>query len=655
MDFFESQDVARRKTGLLIFYYALAAVLIILAVYAVATLTFTDFPAVGPEAEHVPFWDWSRLLVVGALVILLVLSGSFYKTRQLSAGGKAVARLLGGRPVSRDTGDPDERRLLNIVEEISIASGVQVPEVFILERESGINAFAAGFSQDDAAVAVTKGCLESLSRDELQGVVAHEFSHILNGDMRLNIRLMGVLFGIMCLTFIGLTIFRMSLYSSLASGRRPVSRSRSRGSSSDRGGGRIAIILFGIALIIIGSIGVFFGKLIKSAISRQREYLSDAAAVQFTRNPAGIAGALKKIGGLKNGSRVKDQHANEASHLFFANGLSGSFSNLMATHPPLVERIRRIDPAAATGIEEEPAQKRSGSKASTVSGFAVGAGAAADNVDMSPQQVVSSVGTARPEHLSYASEVLHKIPSSLRLAAHKTSGAEAVIYALLLSKDRAAREKQVKRINEHADGEVARQTINMADEVQNLPVEYRIPLLDMAIPTLRDIPHEAYEIFIANIRQMVAADGKIALFEYAVQKMILCHLKPAFSKPRPPQVRYHSLKPLTEECRMLLSCLAHYGVDDEAKKTDAFNGAFSRLKTGAKPEFIPRAQLRLKALDAALDKLEKAAPKLKKQILDASVFCVLADGWITVKQAELLRIIADTIGCPIPPMLPGKA
>src|SRR5690606_28971990 len=251
-------------------------------------------------------------------------------------GGSVVAGLLGGLPVNPATDDPDERRLVNVVEEMAIASGVPVPAIYVLPGEESINAFAAGYGVHDAAVAVTRGALKHLTRDELQGVIAHEFSHILNGDMRLNIRLIGLLHGLLLLALIGRVLLR--------------SGGRSRGRRKEKGGS-VQVALIGLGLVLLGYIGVFFGKLIKAAASRQREYLADAAAVQFTRNPEGIAGALKKIGALGAGSRIVHPRAEELSHLYFASGLRSSFAGLFATHPPLVERIRRIDPSFSGDFE----------------------------------------------------------------------------------------------------------------------------------------------------------------------------------------------------------------------------------------------------------------------------------------------------------------
>ena len=330
MDFFEAQENARRRTSRLVVFYLIAVVLIVAASMLAAVLILHFAAGEKPPRSS-----------GGSPTLLGRRRGRRSRCRhrrQPLQDGQPQERRRRGRPhAGRSPGrtehdTPEERRLVNVVEEMAIASGVRIPEIYVLPEE-GINAFAAGFSTDDAAIAVTDGCLKTLNRDQLQGVIAHEFSHILNGDMRLNIRLIGLLFGILLLAITGQILLRSTLYSG---GRRRDSKS---------GGAVMVIALVGLALILIGYIGVFFGRLIQSAVSRQREFLADASAVQFTRNPDGLAGALKQIGAHASGSVLRNNHATEASHLFFANGLQSSFMNLFATHPPLVERIRAIDPS----------------------------------------------------------------------------------------------------------------------------------------------------------------------------------------------------------------------------------------------------------------------------------------------------------------------
>jgi len=324
MGFLEHQDRARTRTTVLVIYFAISVVCIIAAVYIASVLivygTQANRPPGSPSPELV-LWDPAIFLYAALGTLSVVIIGSVYKIAALAKGGSAVAESLGGRLLSPNTADPSERQLRNVIEEMAIASGMPVPRIYVLDDEPGINAFAAGHTPGDAAIGVTRGCMTLLNRDELQGIIGHEFSHIANGDIRLDMRIMGVLFGIVCLAVIG----QVLLYSS-------------------RGRGRNPLLFLGLALIVIGAIGVFFGRLIQAALSRQREFLADASAVQFTRNPAGLSAALQKLGGT--GSQVKSAHAGEASHMFFGNGMGTSFLGAtLATHPPLAERIRAIDPS----------------------------------------------------------------------------------------------------------------------------------------------------------------------------------------------------------------------------------------------------------------------------------------------------------------------
>ena len=394
MDFFGEQDSARRNTRWLVVLFLLAVVTIIVTLYLVLVgiMAFSTSPRTsGPIA----FWQPDQFLIVAVSVSTVILLSSLYKVVQLSSGGGAqVAESLDGRLVTRATDDKLERRLLNVVDEMAIASGIPVPKVYVLDHESGINAFAAGTTTGNAVVAVTRGTLEQLSRDELQGVIGHEFSHIFNGDMRLNIRLIGVLHGILMLALIGRVILRGG------------SRGHRVSSSNKKGGG--GIILFALALVVIGYIGVFFGRLIKAAVSRQREFLADASAVQFTRNPSGIAGALKKIAGI-GATRIRHPDAESASHMFFGNGID-NFMSLLATHPPVEERISRLDPYFEMDMQSPPSSSSSSSSSAAGAGAAMGFSAGGP---LSGQGVRASVGNVGQQHIDYAHVLMERLPEPI--------------------------------------------------------------------------------------------------------------------------------------------------------------------------------------------------------------------------------------------------
>jgi Zn-dependent protease with chaperone function len=665
MNFFEQQDAARRRTGWLVAAFVAAVALIIVVIYLVVVWLFF---ATGGKVE---LWNPELFLGVSAVVLLVVLVSSLYKMRELSRGGEAVALLLGGRRLDPATREISERRLLNVVEEMSIASGIPVPPVFVLDREAGINAFAAGFGPGDAVIGVTRGTLQLLNRDELQGVMAHEFSHILNGDMRLNLRLIGILHGILVIAIIGYYLLRTS------GGSRRTTSSGKR----DSGGGQI--VLLALALLVIGWIGVLFGKLIKAAVSRQREYLADAAAVQFTRNPDGIAGALKKIGGISQQSRIEDAHAEEASHMFFGDAMVGSFFNLLSTHPPLADRVKRIDPSfdgkfprvarQEPAAETKPKDQRradaarrmvlggvlggvpgavlGGTSAAGLPGVHGGAAnlAAAGGQGFDPRMAVQSIAAGGAAHLAYAGEVLARLPEPLREAAHDPYSARAIVYALLLDDEPTVRGRQFQLLQQRAEPASFTETKRLAELVAALEPEARVPLVEMCFPALRSLSLPQYQQLRAILEALVQADQRIDEWEYILRTMLTRHLDVNFGLARPPRVRYRALSDVVDAAAVVLSVLARVGHGDEQATARAFAAGWQHL--GVDPPIVPRERCTLPALDQALARLAESAPPLKQQILTAAAACVAADGQATVRERDLLRAVSDALGAPMPPIL----
>lgn len=635
MNFFEHQDRARQNTTKLVVLFALAVALIIGALYLVFVgLGFWVSGQIDP-------WQPAMFLAVVGGGILVIGTGSLTKTIALRKGGHVVAEDLGGKPLNREAERFEEQRLLNVVEEMAIASGTPVPTVYVLD-EDGINAFAAGNSPDDAVIGVTRGCMELLKRDELQGVIAHEFSHILNGDMRTNVRLIGILHGILLISIIGRVVMR---YAAFGGGRR-----RSRDSK-----GQLVFLLGGLALFVIGGAGVLCGRLIKSAISRQREFLADASAVQFTRNPDGIAGALKKIGGYAAGSKVEASKAEESSHMFFGYALGkGLFSKGgFSTHPPLEERIKRIDPSfegtfphveAAVSVSEEEA---------AVSGLHGGAASAAAGTKAA-SRVVDEAGTLSAEHMAYGAEARTAIPEAVRTAAHEPLGAVAVAYGLLLDADEAMRTKQLDILRQHTDEPVFDETQRFYPELKELDRRLRLPLLELAAPALRDLSPEQYEQFRENVRHLVAADDQLSIFEYALQKILQRRLAHAFGERGDGRVRFKTFDAIEDDATVLLSALARIGhTDDDAVRLAFRTGLkrFPTIKEGDVGFRNPKKRVAPQAIDAALDRLAGTKPKLKEQVIDACAHCVLMDETVTVQEAELLRAIAIALDVPVPPFL----
>lgn len=599
MDFFEKQERARLQTKWLVFYFALA----VIGIIAVLHVGFS-------AALSQPLDDWHMLGVTAAGVLVSVLIGSLVKFAELAKGGRSVAEMLGGVPVNPSTADSGERRLLNVVEEMSLASGIPVPQVYVLEEEA-INAFAAGYGTADAAVGLTRGCIEHLTRDELQGVVGHEFSHILNGDMRLNIRLMGLLNGILFLALIGGALLR------LAATNRP------RSSNGKNSGSIVAALAAGgLLLYIVGWIGVFFGKLIKAAVSRQREFLADAAAVQFTRNPRGLAGALSKI--ASHSSRLAHPKAQEASHMFFGSGLKEAWLGLFATHPPIQERIAEICPNFDTGNPSS-------------------------NPPPLPHAERFFSGDAQ---LAAATSMLAGLPDFSKPATREIHSACAMVFALLLSEEESMRDSQIAGLG--ADASMQGEVVELFARRAQLTSAQRISLVDLAIPVLRGLSPEQYGVFSAQVRQVIEADGQIHLFEYTLQKLLLRHLDASFTKAAPARVRHRSLIPLLPDAGVLLSAVANADGDEPAALDGAFQAGVARL--GVAPSAFPlarQASVNLRDFDRALEDLAAASLSIKKNILTACTAAVMHDGTVNDTQFELLRAVADTMDCPMPPLIPA--
>lgn len=628
-NFYERQDTARRNTWWLVMMFILAVLGIVGTTFIVTAI------ALGSSTGEIPLE-----VPVGASVgaLALIGGGSAFKIAQLAGGGTVVAERLGGRRVYPNTTDPVERRLLNVVEEMALASGVPVPPVFLLTEEEGLNAFAAGFSTSDAVIGVTRGCAEQLTRDQLQGVIAHEFSHILNGDMRLNLRLIGVLHGILVMGLVG----RELLYLAARGGGRS-----SR--SSKEGGGGAPLLAIGLIFLIVGFVGLFFGNLIKAAVSRQREFLADASAVQFTRNPEGIAGALKRIGSAVFGSQLVNPRAAEASHMYFASGLSSMF----ATHPPLGERIRRLDPAW-DGVYPPalPAGATVDIGRESVAGF-VGEEpqlfpkrVPVDIVEHASQQVASP----RELHQHYIHELIAAMPAALVDAAHEPYGARALIYASLLDRDADIRGNQLRLLQQSADPDVFEYTLHLTKPVTQLEARARLPMIDMTLPALRALSRPQYYDFMHCFDQLVRADERIGLFEWCLHKVLLRHLKPQFEPSRPAALTHYGLQQLGRECSVLLSALAYASKHADSVVFEA--GAQHLPEVNAR--LLPLEECGLDALDASLDKLSRVAPKHRGRIVDACAASICADADVNVVEAELLRAICDIIDCPMPPLVAGQ-
>jgi Zn-dependent protease with chaperone function len=661
LDFFEAQELARRATRRLVLLYLLAVAAVALAVclglgtaYTLAVMSGAAAPAgeVMIDGAHLgsAFVEILRhgvppkLYAIGAGATLLVIaSATLYRVFQLSDGGEAVADMVGARRIDPASSDPGERRLLNVVEEMAIASGVHVPSSYVMDGERSINAFAAGYSPNEAVVAVTRGALDALSRDELQGVIGHEFSHILNGDMRLNVRLLGVLFGIVCIGQFGQFLIRSTAY-------RTVRVSR------ENRGPEVALVFLGIALAMIGFLGLEFARLIKAAISRQREFLADASSVQFTRNPDGIAGALDTIAASQRSTLVGNAHAEELSHMFFAQGVANWMGSLFDTHPPIEERIRRVRPgfqriryraarAALLGTGEKPVAvlDGAGNVVKTVGGADRGVDAARATAAIAA--VAASVGNPTPAHVDFAQRLLAQIPPALRARLADPDGAQQVVFALAIAGDEASRTAKLAELRERRGDDAAVAAEQAWADTSRLDRGYALPLLSLALPALKGLSQPRRDALVADVAKVVEADRKVTLAEFVLSTLLRQQLREGAGTPIP--TRYRALAEVDGELRIVLSLVAHAALADTAA---AYAKGAEYLSLNVR-EPVPPEELSTGRVGEALERLRVLAPLAKPRVIKACLEVASADGIITLAQAELTRMVAATLDCPLPPVL----
>src|SRR5579883_2213385 len=655
MDFFAQQARVRRSSRTLVLLFALAVLAIVVAVDLVCAFVL----GVGLRA--------APLLAIALAVVIVIALCSAYRIASLAGGGAAVARSMNASEVPADTANPQWKRLRNVIEEVAIASGVPVPEIWVMENEPGINAFAAGYTPADAAVCVTQGCLDKLDRDELQGVIAHEFSHVLNGDMRLNIRLIGLLFGILALGMIG----RFLMYSS--SGR------------SRRDSGNIALV--GLAVFVIGYIGLFFGKIIQAAVARARESLADASAVQFTRQTTGIAGALKKIAALEFGSQLQASGRDEVRHMLFGDA---EMSSLFATHPPILERIKALEPQfdpqeleqivkqwAAAGGNPDSIELRhpdhewnrfahqlvdadGDTLGNPLPGFPpdhppshASAGALPPRgaqVAIAAAAVASQVGTPGSDDYRAASALHARIPDTLASAARDPRGALAVVFALALSDQPDLQQRQVQLIAQAFDASLAEAARGLMSHMGELHPMLRLPLAQLAFPALKRRPRTELENFTKTLDALIRADNQVDLDEYCLAKLVQVQVIAALDPSANFKVGSVRLSDAQEALRDLCALIAHFGNDDMDAARRAFLLAMQEALPGSTPLFAIPEDWQT-ALDDALQKLARLNPEGKELAVRALVRAIAEDGQVNVAESEVLRVVCAVLGCPLPPIL----
>ncbi|MFU8832826.1 MAG: M48 family metallopeptidase [Wenzhouxiangella sp.] len=636
MNFFEHQDKARRQTRLLVTLFSLAVLGIVIAVNALVLALY------GYADDDVAALSLGQLLSdnVGLILTTTVLTGaiiglaSAFRTVQLRGGGGEVARAMGGTLIEPGTTDPLRRRLRNVVEEMSIASGIPVPEIYVLEQEQGINAFAAGYSTSDAAVAVTRGTLENLDRDELQGVIAHEFSHIFNGDMRLNIRLIGFLFGILVIAIIGRRLLLTARFTRDSRGAAPV-------------------LMIGLAVIVIGYVGLFFGRWIKAAVSRQREYLADASAVQFTRHPDGVSGALKKIGALSSSSYMTAD-SEEVGHMLFARGMG---SQMFATHPPLERRIQAIDPSFRPEQFKELAAQLSRHSQARQAEAELQAdaeqkaraetkrGPGGMNIDNLAEQI----GQPGMNQVMLAAALVAAIPKPLERAAHSDEWAQEAICYLLLSTEAEIREQQLLMIAKALGSESESQVRSLREAVPELEPAQRLPLMEIAFPALRRRPQNELTDLIKLIDQLIHADGRVDVFEYALARLTSSQIQDVLNPSRARPGGSKKLSATKQSAHTLLAILAHHGHPEEPEVAQAalavgIGALYADETWPSMPELADWPD----QLDAALKELDQLRPTEKQKLVAAMARVAMHDEQLIAEEMELMRVICGTLHVPLP-------
>jgi Zn-dependent protease with chaperone function len=627
MNFFEHQARARRQTRWLIAVFIIAMLLFVLSIDLVLMAAMGEFNASGGDfslSEHA-----ASLGITSVVVIGFILLASLFRTLSLRSGGAAVAAELGGVRVDADTNDPLRRRLRNVVEEIALASGVPVPDVYVLERESGINAFAAGYTTADAAVAVTRGTLEKLNREQLQGVIAHEFSHILNGDMRLNIRMIGILFGILVVSVIG----RKMLYAGRYSHR-----------SYSRDNNRAGIMVVALAITMIGYLGLFMARWIKASVARRREFLADASAVQFTRNPQGIAGALKRIAVDSQGSLL-DVDTEEVNHMMFGEG---SVARLFASHPPIMERVQRIEPdftaeaLAVFGRQIERRNRRAiaeeeRARAETGSGGAI----------FNPAEWIEHIGNPGQEQLAYAGMVAASLNESIQAAAHSVEWAPEVVLGLLLEKNQSLREEQLLIITRRLGADSEQQLRYIVQDMADLEQAQKLPLIEMTFPALKRRPIEDLRRLQSLIEEIILVDGHVDVFEYTVARLLQVMVDDLVDPPGAAYGNNKTIKGLKSEVAALIGVLARHGYVDFSQAKPAIQAGMK--KVGLSDTAIPDYPDDWKAvLDMVLKPLDRLKLKEKEKLVGALIETAIHDRQLLAEEAELLRAICACLHVPLP-------
>jgi Zn-dependent protease with chaperone function len=659
MDFFEHQDIAKRKSKRLVLLFFVAIFLIIAVLNLVVFIVGNN---VGMFQLTPAAWFTSNYffsVTLGTMVVIL--TGSLFRAMQVNGGGRSIAAMVKGRQISSDTHEPQERQLMNLVEEMSIASGMPIPAVFIMDEEQGLNAFVAGLETSDTVLVVTKGLLDKLNRQELQGVIAHEYSHIFNADMRLNLRLIAILGGILAIGQLGYYMMRSLRFSG----------GRSR--SSNKSSGQLTAVLFmaSIALLIVGYIGLFFGRLIKAAVSRQREYLADAAAVQYSRDNLGIASALYKIKTNGKGSLLINSHAEDMSHMCFSSALNfKAFSSMLATHPPLDERISALLPSYSQQMAEREAEQLftnknaqfdnlSDSELSAISNIASQFSSSTTTASLentSSEQLVASIGQMDQAHINYAHQMVDSLPALLLEKAHSKESISGLLLSCVYYHDHqdqvAITPEEMQTIFAEHAVELIKQIEGYKETISLLSPEQLMTIIDIALASFQQLElarqHQTLEWVIA----LSQLDQQLVPFEFylvtQLQKVISGSDAKGHISNKGSTINNYRL--VLKEINYLVVVLCYYATDSDQAALELAEQTMHSFD----PKFRTPKQLASyepKQFALSLSMLNRLSPLLKKPLLQTCADLVLHDQTLRLEELSLLRAIALYLECPMPPLI----
>ncbi|MFI4938257.1 MAG: M48 family metallopeptidase [Candidatus Berkiellales bacterium] len=660
MNFFEYQEKARRKTFFLVLYFILAIIFIILSLDAlfVSLVIYMKDPKLvdyliygkiqhyyfhGAKLVPNPQMVWKLFIHLGMIIspiaIAVIVIGSMFRLASLNAGGIAVAELAGAEPLDPNTRDPAEQRFVNVVEEMSIASGVPIPKLYVMRHEKGINAFVAGIKPEDTVMTITQGALEQLTRDELQGVIGHEYSHIFNSDMQVSVRLIGILGGLFLISQLGYFILRMF-------GRRNIRV------KDDAGRGIFILILIGVGLYIIGYIGLFFGRLIKSAISRQRESLADASSIQYTRDPTGLVGALMKIQQYEPGTNLYTHHAEDISHICFGPPLNIMFTDLLATHPPITERIKAIDPDgiyAPKEIKQAPpdSKEKAAKKPLQPSLMAATAVLAGGGLLTTKNAIKSSIGHPTQDHLDLAKTLLTQLPESLKSIAHDPKQVANIFYALLLSKEESKLNQAKEILSPLLDQATLQQVIDLENTISQLSNSVILPLIDIALPSFKTNTTETRQTIYQTLGKLAALESE-KLFQFALLAMVGKYVTD--KTPQDNKIVFQDFSNVLSEISRLITFI----ISTSHKSAEEKDKSYDKIMKNFTPKSIPQPAIEdfnPIEFQLILNRLNGLSPLCKEKLLHACLECIEDDKVINLNEAEIVRTVAACLDCPIPPMI----